>query len=71
MQRPARRGLPGGVALPAIVLVLCATLFVVCWRDPDLVDLGPHVSASGIGILGTAFSFFWLLAAVGMRPPAP
>ncbi len=64
----SERGLFGGIALPGIVFVACATLFVVCWRNPDLIDLGPRLSASGIGVLGAAISFFWLLAAIGRRP---
>jgi hypothetical protein len=64
-----RRGLPGGVVPPAILLFAFSTLFVVCWRHPDLVDLGPHLRPAGIGVLGAAFSFFWLLAAIGRRPP--
>ncbi|HEY8430081.1 MAG TPA: hypothetical protein VIL20_16985 [Sandaracinaceae bacterium] len=63
------RGLPGGPIPPAIVLVLCATLFVVAWLDPELVDLGPHVSAAGLGVLGSAVALFWLLAAIGARGP--
>lgn len=62
------RGLPGGVIAPAVALVLFGVLFVVAWRDPDLIDLGPRIRPAGVGVLGAAFSFFWLLAAVGRRP---
>ncbi len=63
----ARAGLPGGVALPAIVLIASLALMFFALRDPELVDLGPHFSASGIGVLGAATSFFWLLVALGKR----
>lgn len=62
-----RGGLPGGIVLPAVVLVASATLFAVAWRNPELIDLGPHLRPAGIGILGCAFSFFWLLVAVARR----
>lgn len=62
-----RAGLPGGILLPAVVLVLAAALFVAAWRDPELIDIGPHLSAAGIGVLGSALSFFWLLVAIAMR----
>ncbi|MCZ7679759.1 MAG: hypothetical protein M5U28_13755 [Sandaracinaceae bacterium] len=62
-----RADLPGGIALPATVLALSAALFVAAWRDPELIDLGPHLSAAGIGVLGCALSFFWLLVAVAKR----
>jgi hypothetical protein len=64
---PPPRGLPGGVALPAVVFVSCAILFVVAWRNPDLIDLGPRLRPAGVGVLGAAFSFFWLLVAMGRR----
>lgn len=63
------RGLPGGIALPAVVFVLGFSTFVVCWRYPDLVDLGPKLSASGIGVLVSAVSLLWLLVAIAKRPP--
>lgn len=67
-ESPVQRGLPGGVLLPALVFVACATLFVVAWRNPDLIDLGPRLRPAGVGVLGAAFSFFWLLVAIGRRP---
>jgi hypothetical protein len=60
--------LPGGVLAPAVVLVASFALFVVAWRDPELIDLGPRLRPAGIGVLGAAFSLFWLLAALGRRP---
>lgn len=63
----ARTGLPGGVIAPLVSLVGCATLFVIAWRDPDLIDLGPRLSPSGLGVLGAALSLFWLLAALGAK----
>lgn len=65
----ARRGLPGGIALPGFLFVLSAAVFVVCWLNPNLVDLGPNLSASGLGILGGSISLFWLLIAIAKRPP--
>ncbi len=62
-----RRGLPGGMILPALVLVGFAALFVIAWSDPDLIDFGPRISPAGVGVVGSAFSFFWLLAAIGTR----
>ena len=63
------RGLPGGIALPALVFVLGFGTFVVCWQNPELVDLGPKLSASGIGVLVSAVSLLWLLVAIAKRPP--
>jgi hypothetical protein len=63
-----RRGLPGGIALPAAVFVAGATVFVVCWLNPELVDLGPHFSPAGIGVLTASMSLFWLLVAIARRP---
>jgi hypothetical protein len=65
----AQRELPGGIALPAVVFLVSSTIFVVCWLNPDLVDLGPNLSASGIGVLGAAMSSMWLLIAIGLRKP--
>jgi hypothetical protein len=64
-----RRGLPGGIGAPAAVLAASAALFVVAARDPELIDLGPHFSPAGLGVLGAALSAFWLLAAIGARRP--
>jgi hypothetical protein len=66
---PAPRGLPGGVALPGLVFLASFATFVVCWRDPELVDLGPRLSASGLGVLFAAMSLLWLLVAIAKRPP--
>lgn len=63
------RGLPGGIAPPAILLVLSMTGFIVAFRNPGLVDLGPHLSPAGVGILVAVVSAFWLLVAIGKRPP--
>lgn len=65
----AARGLPGGVLLPGVVFLSSFATFMVCWRDPDLVDLGPRLSASGLGVLFAAGSFLWLLIAIAKRPP--
>lgn len=62
-----RRELPGGVFAPALVFAASFTLFLVAIDDPELIDLGPHLSAAGIGVLGMAASFFWFLAAVGLH----
>lgn len=62
-----RAGLPGGIVVPAVVLVASATLFAVAWRDPELIDLGPYFRPAGIGVLGCAISFFWLLVAIAKR----
>jgi hypothetical protein len=69
--KEAPKGLPGGVALPAVVFLASMTLFIVAWRDPELIDLGPHIRPAGVGVLVAAASFFWLLAAIGKRPPRP
>jgi hypothetical protein len=66
-----QKGLPGGVLAPTIALVLCAALFVVAWRDSELIDLGPRLNPAGIGVIGAAISLFWLLVAMGKRPPPP
>ncbi|HJL14192.1 MAG TPA: hypothetical protein RMH99_00980 [Sandaracinaceae bacterium LLY-WYZ-13_1] len=63
------RGLPGGIALPAVLFALSATTFVVCFTNPELVDLGPHLSPAGLGVLGAAVTFLWLLVAIAKRPP--
>ena len=68
MSEPAR-GLPGGIALPAVIFALGFGTVIVAFRDPDLIDLGPHLSASGIGVLVAAVSFLWLLVAIAKRPP--
>lgn len=72
MTQPSEpRGLPGGIAPPAILLVVSMTTFIVCFRNPGLLDLGPHVSPAGVGILVAVVSAFWLLIAIGKRrPPA-
>lgn len=66
-----KRQLPGGVVAPLIGLAGFGALFVVAARDPELIDLGPHFSPAGIGVLGAALSLFWLLAAIGLRRPPP
>lgn len=66
--RTAPRGLPGGIALPGALFVFFAAVFVICYRDPELVDLGPHISPSGVGVLGASATFMWLLFAIAKRP---
>ena len=66
-EREERSGLPGGVIAPLVVLVAFAVLFAVDVSDPSLIDLGPHVSPMGIGVLGSSLSLFWLLAAIGAK----
>ena len=35
------KGLPGGIALPAVLFLLSMAAFVVFFSTPELVDLGP------------------------------
>jgi hypothetical protein len=70
-EREQRRGLPGGVIAPLVALAAFITLFAVDLGDPALVDLGPHLSPMGVGVLGSALSFFWLLAAIGAKRTRP
>ncbi len=69
---PARpSGLPGGIAAPAVVLVLSLGLFVFAYTFPGVINLGGSVHPGGLGVLGAAASAFWLLIAIGKRrPPA-
>lgn len=69
VQQARRRGLPGGIAPPAVLFAVSIGTFMVCWLHPDLVDLGPYLSASGLGILGASIGLMWLLVAIGMRRP--
>lgn len=62
-----RSALPGGVVAPAVVIIASMVLTVIAVRDPEQIDLGPHFSPAGIGVLGSALSFFWLLVALGMK----
>lgn len=62
-----KRGLPGGIPAPALVFAAFFTLFLVAIKDPDLIDLGPHFSAAGIGVLGMVAGFFWFLVAIGLH----
>jgi hypothetical protein len=62
-----RSGTPGVIAAPAILLVLSVALLVIAVRDPELIDLGPHLSAAGLGVLGASGGFFWLLVALGKK----
>jgi len=66
-EREERRGLPGGVIAPLIAFVVFVSLFAIDLSDPELIDLGAHVSPMGIGVLGSALSLFWLLAAIGAK----
>lgn len=63
------KGLPGGIATPAVIFVASMTVFMVCSANPELVDLGPRLSPAGIGVLFAAASLFWLLIAIAKRPP--
>ncbi|GAB5547290.1 MAG: hypothetical protein SangKO_070500 [Sandaracinaceae bacterium] len=63
------KGLPGGIALPAVLFLLSMAAFVVFFSNPELVDLGPNLSPGGLGVLGSAVTFLWLLVAIAKRPP--
>ncbi len=69
MSAPPGRGLPGGIALPAVLFALSAIFFGYTFTHPGLVDLGPNVSPAAIGILGGVVTFGWLLVAIAKRPP--
>jgi hypothetical protein len=69
-ERNAPRGLPGGIGLPATVLVLSLGLFVFAYTFPGVLNFGPHIHPGGIGVLGGAASAFWLLVAIAKRPPS-
>ena len=62
------KGLPGGIALPALFFVASFALFVHAFLEPGAIQL-PYSSAAGVGVLGMAASSFWLLFAIGKRPP--
>ncbi|MCB9592727.1 MAG: hypothetical protein H6719_08340 [Sandaracinaceae bacterium] len=66
---PPARGLPGGIAPPAIGFVACAVFFGYTFSHPRVIDLGPHMSPAGIGILGGVVTLGWLLVAIGKRRP--
>ena len=66
--RSDRRGLPGGIVAPAVVFVLSLSLFAYAYLRPGELRF-PYMSPGGVGVLGMASSFFWLLAAIGKRPP--
>ena len=66
-EREQRRGLPGGVMAPLVAFIVFVALFTVDVIDPALIDLGSHVSPMGLGVLGSALSLFWLLAAIGAK----
>lgn len=66
--KPAK-GLPGGIALPASILVASLGLFMFAYAFPGILSLGEHVHPGGLGVLGAAASAFWLLIAIAKRPP--
>lgn len=68
MSTPSR-GLPGGIALPAVLFALCMGGFAYTFTHPGLVDLGPHLSPAAVGILGGVVTLAWLLVAIAKRPP--
>ncbi|MGE0791742.1 MAG: hypothetical protein AB7S26_39065 [Sandaracinaceae bacterium] len=70
VQRERPRGLPGGIAPPAVALALSAGLFVAAYVFPGAIRLGPHVHPGGVGVTLAAISLLWLLVAIGKRPPA-
>jgi hypothetical protein len=59
------------MAASAVMLIASTLLFVVTWRNPDLIDLGPRLRPAAIGVVGAAFSFFSLLVAFGLRNRKP
>lgn len=63
------RGLPGGIALPAILFAGSAVFFGYTFANPGLIDLGPHLSPAAVGIFGGIVTLFWLLVAIAKRPP--
>jgi len=63
------RGLPGGIALPAVLFVACAVGFAYLFSHPGLIDLGPNVSPAGLCVLAGVVVFGWLLVAIAKRPP--
>lgn len=65
------KGLPGGIALPASVLVTSLGLFVFAYLFPGVIDLGPNIHPGGIGVMFAAASGFWLMIAIAKRPPPP
>lgn len=69
MSAASGRGLPGGIALPAVLFAISAVFFGYTFTHPGLVDLGPHFSPAAMGILGGVVSFGWLLVAIAKRPP--
>jgi hypothetical protein len=61
--------LPGGIALPGALFLTLATGFVVTFLNPSLASLG-GLSVPGLCVLGGVITLFWLLAAMGRRPPS-
>ncbi|MBX3275807.1 MAG: hypothetical protein KF729_36455 [Sandaracinaceae bacterium] len=68
MSEPSRRGLPGGIAPPAVLFVGCVVTFGYTFSHPGVVDLGPHVSPAALAILGAVVTLGWLLVAIAKRP---
>lgn len=64
----AAKGLPGGIAPPALVFVASTALFVYTYVEPGVIRL-PYASAAGAGVLFMAASLLWLLFAIAKRPP--
>ena len=64
-------GLPGGIATPAVVFLICAVVFGYSFTHPGSIDLGPNVNPSGVAVSLGAATFLWLLVAIAKRPPPP
>ena len=69
LSRANERGLPGGIALPAVLFVGCAVFFGYTFTHPGVVDLGPNLSPAAVGIFGGIVTLGWLLVAIAKRPP--
>lgn len=69
-----RSGLPGGIALPGVLFAVSMAAFVVFWMHPGWLTFGEAIGArinpAGLGVMGAAVTFFWLLVAIGKRAPS-